>query len=116
RVIPFDWQHAHWWLGMAAFCGALWSLNEYFERREYRRKAALVRANAANQRCARCGGPLSAWDGKFHQGDIHFNPDGYFAKLIIECAECQSANIFYVFDDDFELCNYTMEMNSEAGA
>ena len=79
-MIPLDWQHANWWLGIAALSSSLWYFNACYERRETLRKITIVRLKLATAKCATCGGALVEWDGVFHSDNVHFNPG-----VIIPC-------------------------------
>jgi hypothetical protein len=83
-------------VGVAAITAILAALHHLFERREYRRKAALVRAGLGTKRCSRCDGDLSAWDGVFERGDIHFNPGSYLPRISVSCYRCNAQQVFYV--------------------
>src|SRR4051812_9367101 len=97
---------------MSIGCAALLALDRWLERRECRRKAALVRPKLASQRCKRCGGTLGDWDGRFLPGDVHSYNGGYLPRVSVNCAGCGSEQVFYVswecrpvarlFDDDLE--------------
>jgi hypothetical protein len=82
--------------GVAAFTAILAVLHHLFERREYRRKAALVRADLGTRRCSRCDGDLGAWGGRFERGDIHFNPGSYLPRISVSCDRCHAQQVFYV--------------------
>ena len=94
---PLDWQHAPHYAGMLIGCAALFALERWHERRDCRRKAALVRPKLASQRCRRCGGTLGDWDGRFDRGDIHFYEGGYVPRVRARCTTCQVEQVFYVF-------------------
>lgn len=100
-MISFDLQHLLLYSGGLAGAAGVWVLNEFYERRQYDRQAALVRSMLATEHCSRCGGKLEDWDGIFHPGDIHFNPGGYIPKLTIQCVDCHSANNLYFYDEEF---------------
>jgi hypothetical protein len=68
---PLDWQHAPFYAAMVAAGAVRFALERWYERRECRRKAAIVRPKLASQRCRRCSGPLGDWDGQFLRGDVH---------------------------------------------
>ena len=93
---PFDWQHAPHYAAMVIACAALYALDRWYDRRQCRRKAALVRPKLAAQHCRRCGGPLDDWDGQFLPGDVHFYPGGYVPRVRVTCRSCRAEQIFYV--------------------
>jgi len=94
-MIPLDWEHANWWLGIAALSSSLWYFNACYERRETLRKITIVRRKLATVKCATCGGALVEWDGVFHPGNVHFNPGGYHPLLLVSCQSCQRVNSIY---------------------
>jgi hypothetical protein len=83
-------------VGVAAITAILAALHHLFERREYGRKAGLVRAALGTKRCTRCDGDLRAWDGRIERGDIHFNPGSYLPRISVSCDRCLTHQIFYV--------------------
>jgi hypothetical protein len=93
---PLDWQHAPHYAAMVVACAALFALDRWYDRRECRRKAALVRPKLAAQRCRRCGAPLGDWDGQFLPGDVHFCPGGYVPRVCVPCTTCRAEQVFYV--------------------
>ena len=69
----------------------------YFcERRDYRRKAAIVVAALGRQCCSHCGGELGSWDGRFRDGDTHFYPGGYWPRIFVTCARCHAEQVLYL--------------------
>jgi hypothetical protein len=84
---------------VAAISAILAALHHLFERREYRRKSAFVRAVLGTKRCSRCDGDLGAWDGRFERGDIYFNPGSYLPRISVSCGRCLAHQIFYVRRD-----------------
>jgi hypothetical protein len=83
-------------LGVLAIAALLLALHLAFERREYLRKAGLVRVSLASERCPQCDGPVSDWDGRFERGDVHFNPGSYSPRISVACARCHRPKVFYV--------------------
>ncbi len=94
---PFDWQHVPHYAAMFVAGAALFALELWSERRDDRRKAALVRPKLASQHCKRCGGPLGHWDGRFLHGDAHFRDGGYVPRVRVHCASCKAEHVFYVW-------------------
>ena len=78
-------------LGVATISAILGALHVFFERREYRRKAALVRAGLVTKRCSRCDGDLAAWDGRFGRGVTIYLP-----RISTSCFRCHAQQVFYV--------------------
>jgi hypothetical protein len=93
---PLDWHHFPHYAALFAGSVTLFCLEFWHRRREYRRKAGLVRSALLGTRCARCGGSLDEWDGRFHPGDVHFNPGSYLPKIATRCARCDAEQVFYV--------------------
>ena len=83
-------------LVVATISAILGAFQYLFSRREYRRKAALVRAGLGTKSCSRCGGDLGTWDGRFGRGDIHFNPGGYLPRISVSCDRCHARQDFYM--------------------
>jgi hypothetical protein len=113
---PLDWEHAAGYVALFLGCGAFFALEQWSNRHGYRRKAAIVHAKLASQRCRRCGGALDYWDGQFLRGDAHFNPGGYVPMVRLSCTNCHAEQVFYVFSEccrtargslalDCRLCN-----------
>lgn len=82
-------------LGIVTISTVIAALNHLHKRREYHRKAALVRASLGGKRCHRCDGDLGAWDGRFERGDAHFNPGGYLPRISVSCERCHAKQVFY---------------------
>jgi hypothetical protein len=92
----FDWQHAPLYAAFSLGTAALFALDRWHNRRDCRRKAALVRPVLASRRCKRCGGALSDWDGQFLRGDVHFFDGGYLPRVRVRCTGCGAEQVFYV--------------------
>lgn len=93
---PLDWQHLPHYAAFLVPIAAFLALETWSERRDYRRKSMAVRSKLDSQACKRCGGPLGAWEGRFHHGDVHFQPGGYVPRVIVTCTTCRSDQVFYV--------------------
>lgn len=107
-MIPWDWQHANWWSGVAISSGMLWYAISRYERSQYLRKAEIVRKKIVTLKCAACGSELAEWDGVFHSGDIHFNPGGYLPLLLVPCKSCHTLNkIYCLYSENFDIALWT---------
>ncbi len=60
-MIPWDWQHANWWSGVAISSGMLWYAISRYERSQYLRKAENVRKKIVTLKCTACGSELAEW-------------------------------------------------------
>jgi hypothetical protein len=60
-----------------------------------RLNASLVREKLPAERCAKCVGALGPWDGRFHQGNVHFYEGGYLRKIKVQCHACHAEQVFY---------------------
>lgn len=92
---PLDAEHVPIYAAVAVIATLLLWLDSAFKRREYRRKAELVRLALKNQQCPHCSAALWEWDGRFLKGDVHFNPGSYLPKVTTCCTACGTNNHFY---------------------
>jgi hypothetical protein len=84
-----------------AFLGSalVYGLLLFADAREYSRASKVIRRTLAERRCRRCDGPFEDWDGVIHSGDFHFYDGGYWPRIVIRCARCQTEYSGYVSGD-----------------